>query len=343
MGFEDTLREVAFGIVRFLSFSSHAVLFGMPLILLIVLRPAFAGLDERWDEGRSRLSRRLEGVVRAALVASAVATLIGLLLQAIIVAGLEETDLQRSQFESVAGTTFGQWYMLRFPILAGLYVLLTGQVSRWALDRSRTNRVWWGAWIALALVLLSTSTLTGHAAVSDPLALGIPNDVVHLVAGSVWFSGIVLLAVYLPDGWLGKDESQRLQLLAPVVVRFSLVALTSITIVAVTGTLNSYLNIARFADLFESGYGRSLLLKLALFGVILLMGAVNHFVLRERIRKAEVVGTRSPAHATFRKTIAIELVVAIGIMGATGLLTGQAKTRQRTFVENGEFTSPPTP
>lgn len=343
MGFEDTLREIAFTIVRFITFSAHAVLFGLPVVLLIVLRPAFAPLGPEWDAGRRQLAARLEGAARAAMLTSAVGTVVGLLLQAIIVSSLRETDLTGSAFEAVFGTTFGQWYLLRGPLLAGLYVLLIGQVARWALDTTRRNGVWWSAWIGLSLVLLATSSFTGHAAVASPRSVGIANDILHLMAGSVWFAGIVLLAVFLPDGWRGIDEGGRLRLLAPTVVRFSIVALSSIAIVAATGTLNSFLNVAALNDLVDSNYGRSLSVKLVLFGGILAMGAVNHLVLRRRLEHARDAGTRSTAHATFRKTIAVELVIGLGIMATTGILTGQAKTKNAGIETSEGVSSGPTP
>lgn len=333
------LRDVAFTLVRFFAFTAHALLLGIPVICLIVLRPAFAGVDgEVWRAARTRVAQRLEGAARAALVASAVASAIGILLQAILIASLDEGNLAGPAFSSVFGTTFGQWYLFRFPLLAGLYVLLAGQIALRALEK-QMSRAWWAGWIALTGVLLSTSTFTGHAAVSEPRAAGIVNDLVHLTAGSIWFSGIVLLAVFLPDAWRGRSEAERVQLLAPIVVRFSFVALVTITIVAITGTLNSFLNVAAFGDLLGSAYGVTLVLKIALFVGILGMGAVNHFVLRERMRKAADVQRSSSAHATFGKTIAVELVIAIAIMGATGLLTGQAKTRQPGMPPSTEVTA----
>ena len=331
MPFEDLLRDVAFTIVRFMAFSAHAVVFGLPVVLLLVLRPAFDNLDETWDDGRRRLARRLEGVARAALLASAIATAVALLLQATLVATLRETDVDSLSFESVFGTTFGQWYLLRFPVLAGLYVLLIGQITRWALDRARLHASWWAGWTVLAGVLVATSSFTGHAAVSQPLALGVTADIVHLAAGSVWFSGIVLLAIYLPDAWRGRSEGERIALLAPTVVRFSMVALVSITIVGITGVINSLLNVAALDDLIDSPYGLTLSVKLLLFGGVLLLGGLNHFVLRDRLRTASDSGR--PAHRLFRRTIAIELAIGIGIMATTGLLTGQAKTREEPFFE----------
>ena len=344
MGFEDSLRDIAFAFVRLFSFIAHAVVFGIPVICLIVLRPVFAGLaDETWSAGRARLALRLEGAARAAMIGSVVATAIGLLLQAVLVASLNEAELSSPSFMSVFSTTFGQWYLFRFPLLAGLYVLLVGQVARWSLAREGAGRAWWAGWILLAGVLLATSTFTGHAAVSSPLWVGLLNDMVHLAAGAIWFAGIVLLAVFLPDAWRGRSEPERLTLLAPIVVRFSLVAIVSIGIVAITGVVNSLLNVARFGDLFDSAYGITLSLKLVFFTGILAMGAVNHFILRDRMQRAvEGRGTTS-AHITFRRTIAVELVIALGIMGATGWLTGQAKTRQTPQTTNSEISSGPTP
>jgi copper transport protein len=346
VGFEDSLREVAFAFVRFFSFAAHATLFGIPVICLLVLRPVFANLDDdRWSAGRGRLGGRLEGAARAALIGSVVATAIGIVLQAVLVASLNEVELSSSSFGSVFRTSFGQWYLFRLPLLAGLYVLLVGQIARWALARDGAGWMWWAGWIVLAAGLLSTSTFTGHAAVASPRAAGLLNDLVHLAAGSTWFAGIILLAVFLPDAWRGRAEPERLSLLAPVVVRFSQVALISIAIVAVTGVVNSLLNVASFGDLFGSAYGLTLTLKLLLFVGVIAMGAVNHFVLRDRMARAVTGGSPTVAHVTFRRTIAIELTIAVAIMGASGWLTGQAKTRQSgpAIEVDGEVSSGSTP
>jgi putative copper export protein len=345
MGFEEILRQVAFTCARFMAFCAHGILFGAPAIMLLVLRPSFAGVDEEgWAGGRQRLASRLDGLVQSALIASAIATLVAIALQATLVAELNEGDLSSPSFLSVFSTTFGQWHLFRFPLLAGLLVLLSGRVRVWALQpRGGAALSWWIGWLALALGLLATSSFTGHAAVSSPRAVGLLNDVAHLAAGSIWFAGIVILAVYVPDAWRGKDDVTRLHLLAPVVVRFSKVALVAITIVALTGTINSLLNVARIQDLWSSAYGISLTLKIALFLGILALGGINHFFLRVRMEK-EVAGARAgSAQRTFRMTIAIELVIALSIIGVTGWLVGQAKTREGVAPQRAPISSGSTP
>lgn len=331
MGFEEILRDIAFTCARFLAFSAHAFLFGAPVVIILVLRPAFAGLDrDGWAVGRDRLAARLDGVVQSAFVASAIATAVAIALQAVLVAELDEGDISSPSFLSVFSTTFGQWHLFRFPLLAGLLVLLAGKVRQWALrPAGGAGSAWWAGWLGLALVLLTTHSFTGHAAVASPRALGLVNDIVHLSFASVWFAGIVILAILLPDAWRGRSDPERLSLLAPVVTRFSKVALVSITIVAITGTINSLLNVAAFGDMFSSAYGISLSVKIFFFGGILALGGVNHFILRDRIQKGIDDPRAGTAQRTFRTTIAIELVIALTIMGVTGWLSGQAKTRQQ--------------
>jgi len=345
MGFEQILRDIAFTGARFFAFSAHAFLFGAPVIILIVLRPVFAKLDEEaWAEGRTALAARLEGVVQSAFVASAVATVVAIALQATIVAGLDEGDVTGPSFLSVFSATFGQWHLFRFPLLAGLIVLLSGNVRRWTLRPGGGGaNAWWIGWMALALTLLATSSFTGHAAVASPRALGLLNDIVHLASASIWFSGIVILAVLLPDAWAGRGDLERLSLLGPVVFRFSKVALVSIAIVAVTGTINSLLNVKTLGDMVSSAYGASLSVKIFFFLGILALGAVNHFVLRDRIQKGTDDPRAGAAQRTFRMTIAIELTIALTIMGVTGWLTGQAKTRQSTVAPSDPVSSGSTP
>lgn len=343
MGFEETFRNVAFTCVRFLAFSAHAFLLGLPAILLLVLRPVFRGLDEdAWAAGRVRLAERLEGVVQAAFIASAVATAVAIALQATLVAELNEGDLSKPSFLSVFSTTFGQWHLFRYPLLAGLVVLLTKKVLQWSLEREGAARSWWIGWFLLGVGLLATHSFTGHAAVASPRGLGLLNDIVHLVFASIWFAGIVILAVLLPDAWRSKNDSERLSLLGPVVFRFSKVALVSIAIVAITGTLNSLMNVAYLNDMVDSPYGISLTVKIVFFLGILALGGINHFFLTKRLQQGQADGRAGAAQRFFRITIAIELAIAITIMGITGWLTGQAKTKQETVPQGAPIGSGPT-
>jgi putative copper export protein len=337
MGFESALRDVALTIVRFSGFVANALVLGTLAIVLLVLRPTFASLEPAaWAVGRARLAERLEGIVHSALIGAAAAAVLALVLQAVLTAELTGGEVDTESFFSVLETSFGPWYALRIPLVAGLLVLLTGKVRQWALarpgvDKSVAGPAWWGAWGLLGVVLVATSSFSGHAAVATPRVLSLTSDVLHLVAGSTWFAGIVLLSVVLPDAWVGEDDPKRLQVLAPAVRHFSHVAMVAIGIVLVTGVVGSFLHVGRPGHLVETPYGRTLAIKILFFGLILALGAFNHFVMRKRfetaLERAEAAGG---AAVLFRKAIAAELVIGIVLMGLTGWLTGQSRTRQET-------------
>jgi copper transport protein len=330
---EDQLRTIALTLLKFTVFTAHAYLFGLIFVLLFVLRPAFSGLPEGWEKGRKRLALRLEGLVRASLVASLVGTTLLLLLQSALVSELGTGEVTGDSFLSVLEARYGQWLALRVPLLAALTILLVGRVKEWALagvrkdESSGPSMIWWLAWGALSLGLLLTSSMSGHATVATPHWLSITNDLVHLASGSVWFAGVVVLATVLPDGWIGKEKVDRLDLLAPVVSRFSKLALASIVIVTATGTLNSFLHVGKLADFWNESYGRALALKIFLFLGILALGAVNHFYVRDKLQKAREEREPTGAQRLFRRTIGLEIAIALSIMMLTGLLVGLARTK----------------
>ena len=343
MPLQETFQSIAFSVTRFTSFTAHAVIIGVVPICILVLRPAFASLDpEAWRETRTRLARRLEDLIQASLVASATATVIGILLQLAILAG-GEGDISADSLASLASTPFGRAYLFRLPLLAGLTVLLLNRVSQSSLaglgDFTKAPKAgWWGAWVALGTLLLATSSFSGHAAVGQPRVLSIGNDIVHLLSGAVWFSGIIVLATLVPYAWRKTEGSDRYQLLTPLVVRFSKVALISITVVAITGVVNSFLDVERLRDLVSSGYGITLTAKLVLFVGILLLGGINHRYVRTRLERRDRVG---PVTHLFRRLIVVELAIGLAIMGATGILTGMQKTRD-SAVPDTSVTGRPT-
>jgi copper transport protein len=334
MGIEQDLLRVSFTLVRFGAFAANALIFGTIPLLLLVLRPSFRALGaESWQTGRGDLAERLEGLTKASLVASAVATVLALLLQTALVSLLGDGDIGLTALESVLGTSFGIWNLVRLPVLGALAVLLYQRVKDLSLSgmteaEKKPGRAWWTLWVLLSLTLLTTWSFSGHARVSSPAWAALTNDVVHMASGATWFAGIVILAVALPDVWQDRAKPDRLQVLSEVVSRFSLVALISVTIVAATGTLNSFFNLEAPSDLIDSGYGITLTIKIVLFVGIVVLGAINHFLIRKRLRKAAAEAGSADPYGLFRKTLATELVLGLLLIGSTGLLVGLDRTRE---------------
>jgi putative copper export protein len=343
VGFEEAFRSVGLGLTRFLAFAAHGYLFGLVPVILLVVRPSLARLPADWVGVRARVASRMEEMMQASITTAALAAGIALLLQTLLVAevsGQSETDA----FGSVVESGFGRWHLLRLPLLVGLVVLLASRVRTWSLSGTFEGEVspgrgFWTAWAMMAAALVATISFAGHSAAGDRVAVSLLNDLVHIAAGAIWFTGIVVLSVVLPYACRGRSDGERLRLLAPAVVRFSTVALLSITAVGVTGTINSLLRVGRLQDLIDTRYGNVLAMKIALFLLVLAIGGLNHFVIRHRLESA--IGRRraSSSRALFRRTIVAELLLAVAVLGITGVLTSMAPTREAASEHGGRIST----
>ena len=339
--FEDALLNIGFAIVRIAGFVANALLLGLPALYLTVLRP---GLDapSMGDEARARMAARFEGLVQSALIASAIATLIAIVLQAVVLASFGGGRVVGDSFFEVFESSFGRWYLLRFPLLLGLATLLWGKVAKLvdpAPAEGRGERAFWVIWLVLALGLISTSSFSGHASVSSPRPAALINDIVHMASGATWFVGIVLLAVVMPDVRRFVAEDIRTTFTASVFIRFSSVALVAIGLVALTGTFNSLFNVAEPRDLWTTGYGGILAAKIGLFMFVLAIGAVNHFYVRRRLKQTISGGRGGAVTHLYKRTVAVELVLALLIFALTGALAGSARTRESSMSSPDQETS----
>lgn len=107
--------------------------------------------------------------------------------------------------------------------------------------------------VAGAVVALSAA---GHAAAVSPRWWGVSADAVHLLASGVWAGGIMALATLrAPEGWRGPAGRALLD-------RFTPVALAAFLLTVGFGVLRGSQELTAFSDLFDTGYGRVLALKM---------------------------------------------------------------------------------
>jgi copper transport protein len=304
--------------IRLAVFASHALVFGLVPIFLLVLRPALSGAGIS-PERRAAVGSRAEVMVLVALIVGAAGSAYALVQGAAEAADLLGTPLDADAFRVVLETQFGLWHLLRFPLALALLALLVGKVKSWGADEDAPRR-WWLLWGLLAAMLLASTSLAGHAAASDIPAIGVPNDVLHLAAGATWLTGVVALTWLLPIAGRGSEDVDRLRVLAPAVDRFSRVAFWSIMVVAATGTVNALLHLGSFEALVSTDYGRTLMTKLSAFACIVGLGAVNHYVMRGRLLAGLRAGRPVREQTLLRRAVAVEVALAVFVLGATGVL-----------------------
>ena len=146
--------------------------------------------------------------------------------------------------------------------------------------------------VAGALVMLAAS---GHAAGVDPAWYGIGLDAVHLLAAGLWAGGIAALAVVRPPGgWRSSDA--RLLL-----ARFTPVALGAFVATIAAGGLEAITQLGSIQALFDTAYGRVLLVKMALVALMLPLSAMAWRLKRPHVR--------------------VEAALAAGVVAAAALLS----------------------
>jgi copper transport protein len=138
-------------------------------------------------------------------------------------------------------------------------------------------------------VVVLTLSLLSHAAASPAAALAVPLDWLHLVAMIAWLGGLIPLAFAINTAARnadeGKDAPDQAMPLALLIPRFSRLTSVCVAILTLTGIYNYTLQIGTLDLLAATSYGRALLIKLGLFGALLLLGGLNLFVLSRQLRR----------------------------------------------------------
>lgn len=169
-------------------------------------------------------------------------------------------------------------------------------------------------------VALASLAWTGHGGM-DEGARGVVHataDVVHLLAAGAWLGGLLALAVLLWPSAAYADYDLTYRSLA----RFAGVGTIAVALLVLTGLVNSWLliGIDRLPMLWTSLYGRLLLIKLALFVVMLGLAASNRFRLTPALRAGLKDGGTTAAIGGLRRSLAVEATAAMGILGLVAWL-----------------------
>lgn len=194
------------------------------------------------------------------------------------------------------GTRFGQAFIameLGFALVAALLYLA------WLTDRHRA--LLWPAFL-LGLGFASGLSLSGHSSSGQAAELA---DWVHLCAAVLWVGGLVQLVAVI---WPTAPELRRVAFR-----RFSRLATVCIALLIAAGTYLSIQRLPQFRDLWQSGYGHVLLVKLGLVSVALVWGAVHQFFALPRI-------THQGVAARVARSMLGESAVAMAVLLAAAVL-----------------------
>lgn len=169
----------------------------------------------------------------------------------------------------------------------------------------------WVAASAAALALSAFPALTGHASGGDLSGLTVPADVAHVLAMGSWVG--TLAVVLLLDRGRRQSATNEAAVLADLIPRFSPMAMASVAVLVLSGTVGTWVHLDGPRALLETAYGRWLLLKLALVAGVLLLGAINFRGLLPRLGEEAGAGA-------MRRSATREVALALVVLAVTAIL-----------------------
>lgn len=280
---------------RLVHFAAAALLFGVPLFRLAIAPTRAA--PGRAVELAASVAALLSGLGWFAGVA---ATMAGSVADAVA-----PDILQAVTFD----TRFGHLWIGRLIVLVAIFAIQLG---------ARPSRLRDGALLILAAGFAASlvgvghgMTGAGHGAVIARIHM--VADMVHLLCAAAWIGALFCLGALLHRAAAGAETAEAAR---AALRRFSTMGYGLVALVLVTGCINALVMVPRPASLITSEYGRILLLKLVLVGLMVAIAIVNRVVLTPPIMAA--VG--SAGLKSLCRSVVVEQCAAVLVLASVAWL-----------------------
>ncbi len=301
-------------LARALTFIGQALIIGLVAFRWLIWRPALksAQIGDAIDDQAIRCDVRLVVVAMGVATAGLVLTLIG------------QSALSNATIPAWLSTRVGRVWIGRAATLIALAIMADDVAASGRRKFLPSIAVIW-----LSAQLLFLTTLTSHsAAVADPPIIPFAADFIHLISTSIWIGGLAQMAFVMPAVAKTLDDEDRAWLWLDTVVHFSTVAAIGVGLIVITGVYMSFLNVGDWPALITTVYGQALLLKIALAGIALLIGAYNLIVVKPKLDHAiDAPETAPRLHRRFRRTVTLEAITGLLVLAAAGILTDLPRSK----------------
>jgi putative copper resistance protein D len=295
-------------VVRGLQFAATAITTGT-----LIFRAVVAAVASRSAAPAAIIvSRQTLRIAWICLAISAASGIIWVLLQAASMSGLPFAEAMTSDvlLTVLNETQFGMVSEIRFALAVVIGVCL-------AYDRFPPAR---GLGLVLSLGLIGAVGWTGHAGstVGETGVLHLAADILHLVAAAIWIGGLVSLVLLFAVTRRDRTGAS-MSFARDATQAFSSMGIAIVAVIFATGIVNTWILVGSWHALIATGYGRLLMLKIALFIVMLLFAAANRFWLTPRLALPSSA-PQFDARRQLARNSMIEFVLALAIFAIVGLL-----------------------
>lgn len=290
--------------VRLLLYVELTMLFGVPVFVIGVLRgPAGIAVLAGWRP-----------MLRLLAWAALATTVFGLCAMAVQMAGAVEAAWNRKALLAVIATPYGQAWLVRTTSLSCIAILLLRRRG-WAWEQTLA--------LMLAGIALGSLAWGGHALTLQGTARSIhlSSDVIHLLAAGGWVGALAVLCVMIA-GAAKSGSADETRMAARALAGFSSAGTVIVATLVISGTVNGWMivGIDNVSSVMATPYGQLMIAKIVLFAIMLGLAAVNRFRLTPELELALAHGQHDRALRHLRKSVVLELGLALSILGLVAVL-----------------------
>lgn len=282
--------------VRFASFAVLLLLFGLALF--------GRGLPLRLPSAVLAIGGILLGGLELSVMAASMS-------------GVPLAQVERTSIDLLLNaTTVGLAIKVRLAVLALIAAFVALPMGAGQLRRGIVS--------VLSGTAIATLIWSGHAAATEG-TLGLIHrgaDILHLLAAGAWLGAIVALGWRMVRVGRRGASSGELRGAHRALSDFSVAGTVIVGLIVVTGVINSLMLIppSQLPALPTSLYGQLLIVKLALFVLMLTLASANRFRLTPDLKAAIDSPSQADAVAALRRSLAIEGGAALGILALVAWL-----------------------
>jgi putative copper export protein len=220
--------------------------------------------------------RRLRFLLAMAMVVLTLTSLLMLIVQAAQMSRLGLTAVWPILPTVLLRTHYGAVWLIRVAALAVVWIgwLLTAPAGR-----VRTMSVMSVAAAGVAW----TYSATSHAADKGDFTWAEWTHWLHVLSGSLW-GGCLLAVAFSLSGLLVPRTASHKAFIAESMHRLSYIAMFAVIAISVTGVVSAVFQLTQVQDLWETDYGRMLVIKASVVLAMLLFGVFNHFAMSPALR-----------------------------------------------------------
>jgi copper resistance protein D len=285
---------------RFVHFAALALLFGGSLSRLCIV-------PRRLDQPE-QCPRVIDVAAALAALLSALGWLVGA--AATMAGGWAELLVPDTLPAVLVDTRFGQIWIGRLALVAAILGL--------EFAPRRGTRAGEVAMLLLSAGLTASLAGVGHGS-AGPGMLGpihLVGDAVHLLCAAAWLGGLVGLGIVLRRVGRGDYAASLVRIAVPRFSRFGYVA---VSLLLVTGALNTIVLVPQPESLVTTAYGQVLLVKISLVAVMIAIAIRNQFVLAPPVLTAATSNGSEEAASLYR-SVAVEQGVGVLVLATVAAL-----------------------